>query len=98
MSGGHEETRIEEPEMVKQVKSLFQVDDKTARKIIDYAVVYSMERMHKWINNYRKNQKNRADDILRLTRQLKKGDKTGRDKRRVINEIEKILLEMCVEQ
>lgn len=98
MSGGYEQKEVAEPEMVKQVRTLFAVDEKTARKIIDYAVVYSMERMKKWINNYRKNQKNRADDIYKLTKQLKKGDKSGRGKRRIINEIEKIILEMCVEQ
>jgi len=94
MSGGYEEETFVEPEKVSEVRNLFQVDEKTARKIIDFATVTAMERMKKWINNYRRHQKDRAEDIYRLTKLLKK---SGCDKK-YVDDIEKIVLEMCVEQ
>lgn len=81
---------IPTPELVKKVMEDFEVDEEKARKIIDFAVVMAMEKMKKWIFNTRKRQKEKADYIYGLTKKLKKGDK------KVIDEIEKKILELCV--
>jgi hypothetical protein len=90
MSGGYEE-ELSVPELVSQVMRNFKVDEKTARKIIDFSNELAMERMKKWIYNARRKQKDKAEEIYQLTKKLKKGDT------KVIDELEKKILELCVE-
>ena len=90
MSGGYEE-ESSMPELAKQVMRDFKVDEKTARKIIDFSNELAMERMKKWVYNTRRKQKDKAEYIYQLTKRLKKGDT------KVIDEIEKKILELCVE-
>jgi predicted RecB family nuclease len=79
------------PEQVKAVMTMFDVDEKFAKAIMNYAKQYATERMAKWVYNYRKLQKNKADEIYRLLRVLKQGHKN------VIDEIEKRILELCIQ-
>jgi len=96
MSGGHDlldtEAGKEIPEQVKKLMLEFSVDEKTARRLISYFTCSTQERVDKWIRNIRKLQKDRADEIYRLLKRLKKGDKS------VIDEIEKKILKICVER
>ena len=81
------------PEMVKEVMRKYNVDEKTARLIINDRVVYALERMKKWTFNMKKRQKEKADYIYRLFKSVKK----GRFDKLTIDEIEKKILELCVE-
>jgi hypothetical protein len=90
VSGGYEE-EPSAPEFVKQVMRDFKVDEETARRIVAYCNSFAMEKMKKWIYNYRKRQKNDAEYIYQLTKKLKKGDV------KVVDELEKKILELCVE-
>jgi hypothetical protein len=78
-------------EFVKQVMRDFKVNEKTAERIIAYCNSFAMEKMKKWIYNARRKQKDKAEYIYQLTKRLKKGDT------KVIDEIEKKILELCVE-
>jgi len=90
VSGGYEE-EPSAPEFVKQIMRDFKVDEETAERIIAYCNSFAMEKMKKWICNARRKQKDKAEEIYQLTKRLKKGDKT------VIDELEKKILELCVE-
>ena len=93
MSGGYEEEGVATPELINRVMTLFSTDKKTASKIIDFSNILAMEKMEKWTSNMRRRQKERAEDIYQLTKRLKReGSNTL-----VINEIEKKILELCVE-
>jgi len=93
MSGGYEllPGGIPTQEIVEQVMKEFGVDEKTAERIIAFINAVALRKMEKWVANFRKLQKQKAGDIYGLTRRLKRGDKT------VVNEIEKRILELCVE-
>lgn len=93
MSGGHEQGRIETPELVNRAMTVFSTDEKTARKIIDFSTILAMEKMSKWTKNMRRRQKERAEEIYKLTKQLKR----EKGSNLAINEIEKKILELCVE-
>jgi len=90
VSGGYEE-ELSTPEFVKQVVRDFKVNEEKARRIIAFCNTLALERMKKWIYNTRRKQKDKAEYIYQLTKRLKKGDK------KVIDEIEKKILELCVE-
>jgi len=79
------------PEMTKEVMRKFNVDKETAERIITDRNVFALEKMNKWIRNMKKIQKGKADYIYSLTRRLKRGDKS------VLDELEKKILELCVE-
>jgi hypothetical protein len=89
MSGGYEEEPVTS-EFIKQVMREFEVDKDLAKKIIIFANSYALVKMKKWISNYRKRQKDKAEYIYQLTKKLKKGDT------KVIDELEKKILEMIV--
>ena len=74
-----------------QVMRDFKVDEETAERIIAFVSTLALEKMKKWIYNTRRKQKDKAEYIYQLTKRLKKGDT------RVIDEIEKKILELCVE-
>jgi hypothetical protein len=78
-------------EQIKVIMAIFGVSEKGATSIAHYAKEYATERMKKWVNNYRKLQKAKADEIYRLLRLVKKGNKN------VINDLEKKILELCVQ-
>ena len=90
MSGGYEE-EPSAPEFVKQVMRDFKVDEETASRIIAFCNTLALEKMKKWIYNMRRRQKDKAEYIYQLTKRLKKGDT------KVIDELEKKILELCVE-
>jgi hypothetical protein len=90
MSGGYEE-ELFTSEFVYQVMRELKVDEDLAKKIIAFANNYALEKMKKWVYNYRKKQKADADCIYQLTKKLKKGDT------KVIDELEKKILEMVVQ-
>ena len=92
-SGGHELLPADVPtsEIIKEVMKKFNVDKKTAGMIIADRNVFAIEKMKKWIYNIRRKQKDKAEYIYQLTKRLKQGDK------KVIDEIEKKILELCVE-
>ena len=79
------------PEIVKGLMRRFDVSEETARLIITYCNAFALEKMNKWIRNMKKIQKEKADYVYQLTRSLKRGNKT------VIDELEKKILELCVE-
>jgi hypoxanthine phosphoribosyltransferase len=90
VSGGYEQ-ELSTPELVKQVIRDFKVDEKTASGIIAFCNTFAFEKMNKWIRNMKKRQKEKADYIYSLIRRLKRRDES------VIDEIEKKILELCVE-
>jgi hypothetical protein len=93
MSGGVEPLYIPSGELVKEVMKQFNVDEKTAEKIITFANDFAIQKMDKWIKNYRKKQKNEAEYIYQLTKRLKRELGVNNS---VIDEIEKKVLEMVV--
>jgi hypothetical protein len=93
MSGGAEPSYIPASEYMKEVMKEFKVDEKTAEKIITFANSFALQKMDKWINNYRKKQKDAAEYIYQLTKRLKKELGINNS---VIDEIEKKVLEMVV--
>ena len=90
MSGGYEQN-FSTSELVKQVMRDFEVNEETAKLIIAYCNTFALEKMKKWTYNIRRKQKDKAEYIYQLTKRLKKGDM------KVIDEIEKKILELCVE-
>jgi hypothetical protein len=92
MSGGHEQKLVITPELVSRAMTLFSTDEKTARKIIDFSTILAMEKMKKWTSNMRRRQKERAEEIYKLTKQLKR----EKGSNLAVNEIEKRILELCV--
>lgn len=84
---------IPTPELVKKIMADFEVDEEEARRIISFAVVMAMDMQEKWRRNWKKLMKGKADGIYRLFRNAKRGsfDKL------TIDEIEKRILELCVE-
>jgi hypothetical protein len=92
MSGGVENSYIPLGELTKKVMNDFNVDEKTAERIIAFANSIAIEKMDKWINNYRKRLKEDAEYIYQLTKQLKK----EKGNNPLVNEIEKKILEMVV--
>jgi hypothetical protein len=62
MSGGAEDSYIPPGELTKRVMNDFNVDEKTAEKIIAFANSIAIEKMNKWINNYRKRLKGDSED------------------------------------
>jgi hypothetical protein len=93
MSGGVEPSYIPSSEFVKEVMKQFSVDEKTAERIIAFANNLALQKMDKWVKNYRKRQKEDAEYIYQLTKRLKKELGTNNS---VIDEIEKKVLEMVV--
>jgi hypothetical protein len=89
MSGGAEPSS----EFIKKIMEQFRVDEKTSEKIIAFANDYALQKMDKWIKNYRKRQKDDAEYIYQLTKRLKKELGVNNS---VIDEIEKKILEMVV--
>jgi hypothetical protein len=57
MSGGTDEPKSES-ELVSQVMNAFNVDEKTAQKIIAFANKYAIEKMKKWTKNFRRRKNN----------------------------------------
>ena len=53
MSGGVNEPDVKASELVSHVMSEFNVDEKTAIKIIAFANNFALEKMKKWKKNYR---------------------------------------------
>jgi hypothetical protein len=51
MSGGAENSYIPSGELTKKVMNDFNVDEKTAEKIIAFANSVAIEKMNKWIKN-----------------------------------------------
>jgi 2-oxoglutarate dehydrogenase complex dehydrogenase (E1) component-like enzyme len=94
MSGGYEDEPSVTSEFIYQVMRELKVDEDLAKKIIVFANNYALEKMKKWINNYRKRQKDKAEEIYMLTKKLKKLEKYDS---LLINEIEKKILELCVD-
>jgi hypothetical protein len=92
MSGGAEPYYIPPGELTKKVMNDFNVDEKTAEKIITFANTMAIEKMNKWINNYRKRLKEEVEYIYQLTKRLKK----EKGNNSLINEIEKKILKMVV--
>jgi len=90
VSGGYEQN-FSTSELVKQVMRDFEVNEEKAERIIAFCNTFAMEKMKKWVYNARRRQKDKAEYIYVLTKRLKKGDKE------VIDEIEKKILELCVE-
>jgi len=78
-------------EIIKEVMAKFGVSEEIAGMIIAYCNTFAFEKMKKWTFNMKKRQKEKADYIYRLTRRLKRGDKS------VLDELEKKILELCVE-
>jgi hypothetical protein len=93
---GNPSSSVDEPDVqsvdTEVVMFLFNVDEKTAKEIINWCVSKTELRMHKWVDNYRRLQKNKVDEILRYIHNAKRGHKSGLDN------AEKLLLEMCIEQ
>jgi hypothetical protein len=87
MSGGEPVTS----EFVYQVMRELKVDEDLAKRIIAFANNYALEKMKKWVYNYRKRQKDNAEYIYQLTKKLKRGDT------KVVDELEKKILEMVVQ-
>ena len=105
MSGDYslDTVEYETPEVIKKVMSEFGVDEKIAEKIVAFCNAFALEKMKKWIFNYRKRQKDKAEELYKLTRKLKKlvltewtGDAHPSEVRAVVDEIEKRILELCV--
>jgi hypothetical protein len=92
MSGGAENSYIPSGELTKKVMNDFNVDEKTAEKIIAFANTMATEKMNKWIDNYRKRLKEEAEYIYQLIKRLKK----EKGNNPLVNEIEKKILEMVV--
>ena len=84
---------IPTPELVKKVMEDFEVDEEKAGRIISFAVTMALGMQEKWRRNWKKIQKDKAGDIYRLMRSLKR----GKGDSLIINEIEKRILELCVE-
>jgi hypothetical protein len=84
-------SEYETPEIIKEVMDDFKVDKETAERIIAFCSMMAMERMEKWVRGMRKRQKDKAEYIYQLTKKLKKGDM------KVVDEIEKKILELVVE-
>jgi len=93
MSDAYEPKHVVTPELVNRAMAVFSTDEKTARKIIDFGVILAMEKMKKWTSNMRRRQKERAEEIYKLTKQLKR----EKGSNLAVNEIEKKILELCVE-
>lgn len=85
----------ETPEEVKALMIEYGVDEKLAHKILQDKVTFAMQRMDKWINNARRLQKERAEVIYHLLKRLKKDGVKGNQT--IIAEIEKHILEICVD-
>ena len=95
MSGGYEaEPRQREPaEDTKKIMTDYKVDEETAVRIAAYCNTVALEKMKKWTSNMRKRQKEKAEEIYQLTKRLKRDNCNTL----VVNEIEKKILELCVE-
>jgi len=95
MSGGYSVDTAEHktPEMIKEVMEKFSVTKEIAEQIIADRNVFALEKMKKWTFNVKKRQKEKADYIYQLTRSLKR----GHNSKIIIDEIEKKILELCVE-
>ncbi len=90
----------EDSGLLKQVMDKFSVDEKMANRIIAFAVCISLDENKKWRGNYRRLQKQKAEEIYDLTKKLKIADfkkKSILYYRNLINEIEKKILELCIE-
>jgi hypothetical protein len=96
MSGGYEEEPFTS-EFVYQVMRELKVDEDLAKKIIAFANSYALEKMKKWIYNYRKRQKDNAEEIYRLTKRLKVDIHLHEVKSAIIDELEKKILELVVQ-
>jgi len=95
VSGGYEaEPRQREPaEDTKKIMTDYKVDEETAVRIAAYCNTVALEKMKKWTSNMRKRQKEKAEEIYQLTKRLKRDNCNTL----VVNEIEKKILELCVE-
>lgn len=94
MSGVREQSlsSVPVPELVRTVMGKFGVDEKTAGLIISFSNTLAMKRMEKWRRNFCKIYKNKAEDLYKLVKELGKVAGNG-----LLMEIEKKVLEMCVE-
>lgn len=93
MSGNPASTVDESSEVSKALLDLewkFDIPLNKAKDVCDYFTYRCTVHMTKWIKNYRKTQQNTAEEILRLLKQLKKGNN------KVIPDIEKLILQLCV--
>jgi len=94
MSGNVDDPIIPTPLIVKEVMEKFDVDEETAGRIIAFINSIALDKMKKWIANIRKIQKQKAEDIYQLTKRLKRD---GRADSTIVNDIEKRILELCIE-
>jgi hypothetical protein len=78
--------------LTREVMRQFSVDEKTAEKIIAFANNLALQKMEKWVKNYKKRQKEDAEYIYQLTKNLKR--EFGNNS--VVEEIERKVLEMVV--
>jgi len=83
-------------ELTKKVMVDFNVDEKTAERIIAFFNELTLTKMRKWVSIMRKRQKEKADDVYRLTKALKHGRLKPGGKG-IVDKIEKLILELCVE-
>jgi hypothetical protein len=96
LSGGYEIDLLHESEIVKALMELAKCDAQTARDVIGFFTAQTQERFDKWRTNftvqYRKRQKERAEEIYQLTKKLKRRTNDVV----LINEIEKKILDLVV--
>lgn len=94
MSGNVDDPKVLS-ERIKEVMGMFNVDEKTAQRIVDYGVRIGCERFERWTADLKVLRKTNADATFELFKRLKRKLRDRRDPSAIIDEIEGKIMELC---
>jgi len=93
MSGGVESLKQDTSKLVEQISQNFNIDERTAERVIAFLNIILLKKNEKWRNNFFKIQKRKADEIYKLFKEFKSNE--GKD---ILEKVEKKILELYVER